>query len=414
MQSILRERLFLFGLVVGLIVGLLIGWVIWPVHYTNAYPADLRHSDKVDYILLISREFQRTGDWEALQRRLSTFPKDTLPDLFVEARKKYAGQTEYTDALDTTWKFIQEHGNLSTKTETGPQTQPSAPGQPETKKQGGHKWLYILGLLLALAVIGLALYRLYQWMNMEKDSYPQPMSRNLETESYPPPEPAPWHSPVSSPVEEEALVVEEEEEEDEEPPFEVEERGEPVSVAPEHRPETIPTDGKPPAVDTSFQPPEAPSLRLVETFYPVFMLEAQQEQAFDVAYTIYETLPDGSEENLGECGLSEAESYQGQVGRPTVMEVWLFDKHDPVSPVQAFILSPRAYAQADIRQKYEAKGKVIQAKPSATIRLRTYALYLEAEIKDVAFAQLGQEDEVFNKLALEMKVYRQISPQKRG
>ena len=400
MQSVLRQRLFIGGFLVGLLVGLLIGWVIWPVHYINAYPADLRHSDKVDYILLISREFQRTGDWEALQRRLSTFPKKELTDLFVEARKTYAGQPEYTDALDTTWQFINEHADLSTTTTSTTAEQPSAPQEePSTppKKGGGvGKWLAYIGLLVGLLVVILALVKVYQWVRMERERMPTPMTRDLETETYPPDREVAWAH------EEPPVIVQEVDEEEEGEAPEEEEEGPAIAVegasvvqVPEEPPRRAPADTRVP-------------VERIASFPVVFMIEAQQdlEQAFDAAKTIYASLNGAFEENLGECGLSEAESYQNQVGHPTVMEVWLFDKNDPVSPVHAYIFSPWAYNQADIREKYANKGKIILAKPNARILLQTYGLELEAEIKDVAFAQFGQGDEVFKKLGVEMTVFR--------
>ncbi len=395
MQSVWKNPFFIAGIIVGLLFGLFIGWVLWPVHYINAYPADLRHSDKVDYILLVSREFQRTGDWQALQRRLSTFPKKDLPDLFVEARKTYADHPEYTDALDATWKFISEHGNL---TESQPSTEEATSPPPAEQKKGGAKGLAYLGLLVILIIIALSAIKLYQWIQGQRSQMPAPMARDLETESYPPQADTPWDYP-------EPPVIREEVDEGEEP------------FIPED--ESLPTEERP--ISPSDMPPSAPSFpeapppEPVEQTELIFMIEAHRdnEQTFDLARTIYLRTPDGEEINLGEYGLSETESYQGQAGRPTVMEIWLFDKHDPISPVQAYILSPWAYAQADLREKYKAKGKVILARPNTHIRLQTYALELDAEIKDVAFAQLGRGEEVFKKLGLLTKIYRRVPPQSR-
>ncbi len=398
MADILRHRLFLLGAVVGLILGLLIGWVIWPVHYANAYPSDLRAADKVDYILLVSREFQRTGDYEALARRLSTFPKKVLPQVFTMAKKAYAANPQYARDIEQTWAFVRTNS-------ASPMPTPSA-ATATVGPTGGIKGKILpwLGVLVGLGIILYALRRLYQWVTLMREAPPTPLSREYETDSYPEEGEEGGEGPVER--EEPAPVAAEPSPAPATSTSSVGATSPPASEAPTSLSSPTPAHRPPLRVLTE---PAAPTIRLVQVFQPVYMLQAQEEEAYDEAFTVR----DEADKNIGECGVGEAEQFQDQAGRPTVMEVWLFDKYDTVTR-QGFILSPWASKQPDIRRKYEESGRVLVAKPGAVVRLTAKSLYLEGEIKDVAFAQLGNGDEVFSKLALEMKVFKRLGGQGDG
>lgn len=58
------------GAVLGLIVGwFIIGWWLWPVEYVGAGPADLRMSEKVDYLRMAAEAYAATGDAAEAQAR---------------------------------------------------------------------------------------------------------------------------------------------------------------------------------------------------------------------------------------------------------------------------------------------------------------------------------------------------------
>lgn len=56
---------------IGLALGLAIAWVLWPVQFTNADPADLRQAYKDDYVRMISAAYQRDGNLAKARQRLS-------------------------------------------------------------------------------------------------------------------------------------------------------------------------------------------------------------------------------------------------------------------------------------------------------------------------------------------------------
>jgi hypothetical protein len=60
----------LTSLALGIALGLLIAWVLLPVQFTNADPADLRQSAKDDYVRMISAAYHVDGDLATARLRL--------------------------------------------------------------------------------------------------------------------------------------------------------------------------------------------------------------------------------------------------------------------------------------------------------------------------------------------------------
>ena len=92
----------LASLVVGGVLGLLITWVLWPVEFKNADPADLRQSLKDDYVRMISLAYEADGNRDLAQRRLValnlTNPAQTFNDL-IEREIRNANDPATQDAL---------------------------------------------------------------------------------------------------------------------------------------------------------------------------------------------------------------------------------------------------------------------------------------------------------------------------
>lgn len=393
MWALVRQRAFWAGLLAGVLVGLFLGWVVWPVDYTDAYPSELRLEDRLEYLRLVARDYYFADKPEEekillLSERLKTFDQKDLVPLLEKALQ--TSDEEDQQALRHTLETIRaslavapaEQGQPAAPTYTPTpraQASPAGAGFPLTRT------LAIAFIVIGLAVLAFVLIRILPTLQGHvreiaqapggADWEPGPLAEG-------PPDMGPdFEEEEEAPVSTASVQV----------PSHLQREGEeapPVSVSPRPKP----------------TPPAAPSLRLVEVFAPSFLLQTREEEGFDEAFTVYD-----DDENLGECGVGEAEPLPGKEGHPVVMEVWLFDKHDSVTH-QAYILSPWAYRQPDIRQKFEDRGTVVVGQHGNIVRLSARTLYLEAEIKDVAYAQVGEGDEVFGKLALEMKVYRRIIP----
>lgn len=378
MWQLARQRAFWMGILAGVLVGLFLGWFVWPVSYTDAYPSELREEDKLEYLRLVAHEFQRTQDVEALQKRLSTFDRTDLVPLFQQALEK-SDRPGDREALTFTLTYIQQG-----MAHQGNREAPSRETGDAARSTGGGGLGRVLSIfLISVGVLFLAIagYRALGLVRGKSPAPPRPVGPDWDRGR----EMAP-QTDVLEPDIEEA----------------------PVSTASAAMPPHLEREDITPTAEATSprtgQAP-APSLRLVQVFSPAFVVQTVGEEGYDEAFTIYGE----GEENLGECGVGEVETLHGQPGQPIVMELWLFDKEDPET-YQAYILTPWAHRQPDIRQKYEDQGPVFVGQHGGIIRLNARALYLEAEIKDVAFAQTGEGDEVFSKLALEVKVYRRIAP----
>ncbi|UCC63483.1 MAG: hypothetical protein JSV36_22625 [Anaerolineae bacterium] len=72
----LRRRLSWIGLVLGAVAGLAFGlsyaWIVDPVTYYDADPADLRADLREDYLVLIATSYELTGDLARAQARLAS------------------------------------------------------------------------------------------------------------------------------------------------------------------------------------------------------------------------------------------------------------------------------------------------------------------------------------------------------
>ncbi len=403
MKEAMRQGAFWKGLVIGLAVGLIVAWGIWPVRYTQAYPRDLRPEDKGVYILLVAKEYRLTGDPALVAQRLRSFDRSELPDL-LSAAEEVGVRSEDKAALAALRDLViygRPAPAAGVPVPTTPEDSPVDRGS--TTAQFFRLLPYFVagvGGVILLLVLTYAIAALRQ--GQFAPATPPPERVEME------PTPA-RPSPSAPPPTTTAVIPEEtageEDEEDLGPSVSWGEKGTEAEApveSPAEMPTTATTTAPSPAPVAQETTP--PALRQVDTFQSVFIMQAQREQTFDDVFTIY----DEQERTLGECGVAEAETLHNQTGHPTVMEIWLFDKQDTTTH-QAFILSPWAARQPEIRARYEEMGPVIVARAGAQIRLTARTLFLEAEIKDVAFAQSGEGDEVFSKLALTITVYQRIA-----
>jgi len=86
----------------GVAIGLLITWVLWPVEFTNAAPAELRQLLKDDYVRMISAAYELDGDVATAKQRLTQLelanPTQTFNDLIAQ-EKQTSGDPAIADAL---------------------------------------------------------------------------------------------------------------------------------------------------------------------------------------------------------------------------------------------------------------------------------------------------------------------------
>jgi hypothetical protein len=77
---------------VGLLLGLLFAWLIWPVQWTNAWPADLSQEARAQYLAAVAESYVYYGDEESIQaarNRLFNL-NDDLEAYIVDAQRFFA------------------------------------------------------------------------------------------------------------------------------------------------------------------------------------------------------------------------------------------------------------------------------------------------------------------------------------
>jgi hypothetical protein len=77
------------GAAVGLILGLIFAWMVWPVQWTNAWPADLSQEARAQYLAAVSEAYVYYGDAEAAEvarNRLFNL-NDDLATYIADAQK---------------------------------------------------------------------------------------------------------------------------------------------------------------------------------------------------------------------------------------------------------------------------------------------------------------------------------------
>jgi hypothetical protein len=90
------------GLVVGLSSGLIYSWLIDPVEYYDADPADLRSDLREDYLVLVAISYDLTGDLARAQARLAALGEAGTPGAvaaLADRLYRAAGDAETVRAL---------------------------------------------------------------------------------------------------------------------------------------------------------------------------------------------------------------------------------------------------------------------------------------------------------------------------
>jgi hypothetical protein len=84
--------LLFLGLVLGLAGGLFYAWLINPIVYINARPAQMSEEYQEEYIFLISQSYAYTGDWELAVQRLDDLDAPDLPQRVALLFERYLRQ----------------------------------------------------------------------------------------------------------------------------------------------------------------------------------------------------------------------------------------------------------------------------------------------------------------------------------
>jgi hypothetical protein len=146
------------GVILGLALGLLVGWVLWPVKYTNAVPQILSQQYQEEYLRMAVDSYRINQDPDlAFQRWANLGP--TAPSLLDAILKDPATQktaliTEYQRAIES------RIGPIAFPSPSSPAVSPTdSPATASTTAPSALTFALIAGAILAIAVIGWAVYR---------------------------------------------------------------------------------------------------------------------------------------------------------------------------------------------------------------------------------------------------------------
>lgn len=81
--------LLLLGLLVGLAGGLFYAWLLNPIVYINAKPAQMSDDYQEEYLFLVSQSYAYTGDWETADQRLAALEARNLPQRVALQFERY-------------------------------------------------------------------------------------------------------------------------------------------------------------------------------------------------------------------------------------------------------------------------------------------------------------------------------------
>lgn len=91
--------LLLLGLLLGLGGGLFYAWLINPIVYINAEPAQMSADYQEEYIFLVSQSYAYTGDWEQTEQRLAALEARDVPQRVALLFERYLREGEPAESV---------------------------------------------------------------------------------------------------------------------------------------------------------------------------------------------------------------------------------------------------------------------------------------------------------------------------
>lgn len=94
-----RLAAFLVGISLGIGLAMLIGWVLFPLERQEITPASMRADYQAEYVRLIARSYQATGDLSQAKRRLSALSTDPITAPLVELTERWITEGRSRDLI---------------------------------------------------------------------------------------------------------------------------------------------------------------------------------------------------------------------------------------------------------------------------------------------------------------------------
>ena len=403
------------GLAAGLIIGLIIAWGLWPVSYKNSLPQDLRSAERDQYLAMVATSLVATGDTQAANDRLQTWPSDDLATTLTNLQERLAATDPATaDAV----KQLASTLNLSAAI-------PSArPGASSGARPAGSApaWqtLCMSALWIALILIGLAalvfLFRKWRAARARRSTpaitgvaqvAPRTPDEIAEREKEEwTVEPADQRAVSRSPItdESESYFYEEDEADD----F----NAAPAAVVATQvaRPPAQPAaPSVAPTPEASHRAPAAaaaavvaagakPSGAPVGDFMAVYQMgEPDYDEAFDIN--------DPNDGYMGQCGLQLNEPVGRNHDQAVALQAWLWDSSDPDTRTKV-LMSEGAYRDTALRSQLAGQHEAVQVKAGTEFELESHDLLLRGRVEKADFIDQESDRGIFAELQVRMVIYR--------
>lgn len=331
------------GFVVGLIIGLpILGWLVWPVKWKDASPADLQKEMQQEYLKMVIEAYSYNGDADLARLRwslLEDIGPQILQDVQIDPSLKPEDVSNFSRLVAMPYVAAQ-NTQVSPQTtalaENPPTSEEQATSEQETRKPGLNPVVLLMILCVLLLVVGGALaYVLILRKRQGGGGLLKPVRR-----------------------------------------VDVESREEDVTA--------MYAEGH-----------ETPIAQFMTTF-----------QIGDDLYDDSFSIDSPSGEFLGECGVGISETIGvGDPKKVTAFEVWLFDKND-IQTVTKVLMSEHAFNDPAISQRLISKGEPIIVESGKQIMLETATLQLEARVIDMSYGKGALPDgSFFERITLELSVW---------
>jgi heme/copper-type cytochrome/quinol oxidase subunit 2 len=144
MDLVRKYWLVAVAFIVGLVIGLFFAWVVWPVEWTDATPAQLSEPYQEAYVKMTAELFSLNGNDEMVRQALGGWGGDTLACELAASSPDSAEQAR----LQAVAAVTNGVGCTGAPVDTG-------------EEEGGGSsttWLIIFGLLFALALIVILIF----------------------------------------------------------------------------------------------------------------------------------------------------------------------------------------------------------------------------------------------------------------
>jgi hypothetical protein len=152
------------GLVIGLLAGLVIGWGVWPVQWSDAWPADLAPEAKAQYLAAVSEAYVYYGDDAAAEvayNRLFNLNED-LPAEIAAAQAYFVENPQRNSRIYiTNLGLLAQRLGVNSPDIISEAPAEIAPASPATAAlpEGGGSWVnWLLAVLAAIVLVGGGVY----------------------------------------------------------------------------------------------------------------------------------------------------------------------------------------------------------------------------------------------------------------